>query len=210
MVVVRRRSYISWGYPECRHTNKSSIIRQRFVIDPSLVRLPMSVSLRDAIVSSAHLATSAPQLSEVEFGLIIASHAFNRWMVRCMACAGLPDLTSLDILVLNHVFHRGRGKKLADICFTLNVEDTHLVNYSLKKLERLGVVQSAKTGKEVFYTTTDAGAAAIQRYAEVREQCLVKSFIDSPAADDASHQLANTLRALSGLYDQAARAATSL
>ncbi|KAG1446230.1 hypothetical protein G6F57_017373 [Rhizopus arrhizus] len=108
----------------------------------------MSVSVRDAIVSSAHLASSAPELSEVEFGLIIASHAFNRWMVRCMACAGLPELTSLDILVLNHVFHRGRGKKLADICFTLNVEDTHLVNYSLKKLERLGVVQSAKTGKE--------------------------------------------------------------
>ncbi|MBB1593923.1 winged helix DNA-binding protein [Achromobacter sp. UMC46] len=170
----------------------------------------MSVSVRDVIVSSAHLASSAPELSEVEFGLIIASHAFNRWMVRCMACAGLPELTSLDILVLNHVFHRGRGKKLADICFTLNVEDTHLVNYSLKKLERLGVVQSAKTGKEVIYTTTEAGAAAIQRYAEVREQCLVKSFIDSPAADDANHQLANTLRTLSGLYDQAARAATSL
>lgn len=121
----------------------------------------MSVSVRDAIVSSSHLASSAPELSEVEFGLIIASHAFNRWMVRCMACAGLPELTSLDILVLNHVFHRGRGKKLADICFTLNVEDTHLVNYSLKKLERLGVVQSAKTGKEVIYTTTDAGATAI-------------------------------------------------
>ena len=81
-----------------------------------------SVSVRDAIVSSSHLASSAPELSEVEFGLIIASHAFNRWMVRCMACAGLPELTSLDILVLNHVFHRGRGKKLADICFTLNVD----------------------------------------------------------------------------------------
>ena len=121
-----------------------------------------------------------PELSEVEFGLIIASHAFNRWMVRCMACAGLPELTSLDILVLNHVFHRGRGKKLADICFTLNVEDTHLVNYSLKKLERLGVVRGVKTGKEVIYSTTDEGAAAIRRYAEVREQCLVKPYIDSP------------------------------
>ena len=120
----------------------------------------MSVSVRDAIVSSSHLASSAPELSEVEFGLIIASHAFNRWMVRCMACAGLPELTSLDILVLNHVFHRGRGKKLADICFTLNVEDTHLVNYSLKKLERLGVVQSAKTGKEVWSFQVGTGIVA--------------------------------------------------
>ena len=80
------------------------------------------------------------------------------------------------------------------------------MNYSLKKLERLGVVRGVKTGKEVIYSTTDEGAAAIRRYAEVREQCLVKPYIDSPAADEASHQLANTLRALSGLYDQAARA----
>ena len=78
------------------------------------------------------------------------------------------------------------------------------MNYSLK-LERLGVVRGVKTGKEVIYSTTDEGAAAIRRYAEVREQCLVKPYIDSPAADEASHQLANTLRALSGLYDQAAR-----
>ncbi len=127
-----------------------------------------------------------------------------------MASAGLPDLTALDILVINHVYHRGRGKKLADICFTLNVEDTHLVNYSLKKLERMAVVQGVKAGKEVLYSITETGAAFIKRYAEVREKCLVKPFTESPAADDASQKLANTLRSLSGLYDQAARAATSL
>lgn len=171
----------------------------------------MSVSVRDAIVSSSHLASSAPELSEVEFGLIIASHAFNRWMVRCMACAGLPELTSLDILVLNHVFHRGRGKKLADICFTLNVEDTHIVNYALKKLDRLGVVKGERASKEVFYSVTPEGAAIIKRYGEIREQCLTAG-LDAPGGGglEFSRQLAHTLRALSGLYDQAARAATSL
>ena len=125
----------------------------------------------------------------MEFGPIIASHAFNRWMVRCMACAGLPELTSLDILVLNHVFHRGRGRSWPTSA-SRSMSKTHLVNYSLKKLERLGVVRGVKTGKEVIYSTTDEGAAAIRRYAEVREQCLVKPYIDSPAADEASHQLA--------------------
>ena len=34
------------------------------------------------IVSSAHLADSAlPALSELEFGLILSGHAFERWMV---------------------------------------------------------------------------------------------------------------------------------
>lgn len=164
------------------------------------------------IASSAHLVSPrAPDLSEVEFGLMIASHAFDRWMVRCMAAAGLPDLTATDIMVLHHVHHRQRAKKLADICFTLNVEDTHIVNYSLKKLERQGVVRGERNGKEVFYSVTPEGVGYIDRYVEVREQCLIDGLETGSASGlEFSRHLAHTLRALSGLYDQAARAATSL
>ncbi len=164
------------------------------------------------IASSAHLASgSAPDLSEVEFGLMIAGHAFDRWTVRCMAAAGLPDLTATDVMVFHHVYHRQRAKKLADICFTLNVEDTHIVSYSLKKLERIGVVRGERSSKEVFYSVTEEGAAVLTRYADIREQCLT-SGLNAPGAGglEFSRQLAHTLRALSGLYDQAARAATSL
>lgn len=164
------------------------------------------------IASSAHLVSRrAPDLSEVEFGLMIASHAFERWIVRCMAAAGLPDLTANDVMVLHHVHHRQRSKKLADICFTLNVEDTHIVNYSLKKLERLGIVAGERNGKEVFYSVTDEGASYIKRYTEIREQCLIDGLeAGSPSGVEFNRHLAKTLRALSGLYDQAARAATSL
>ena len=164
------------------------------------------------IASSAHLAAgAAPDLSEVEFGLIIASHAFNRWTVRCMAAAGLPDLTANDVMVLHHVHHRERPKKLADICFTLNIEDTHIVNYALKKLERLGVVAGERQGKEVFYSTTASGRDIIARYTAIREQCLVESLQTHAGSGlEATRQLAQALRGLSGLYDQAARAATSL
>ncbi len=164
------------------------------------------------IASSAHLASNrAPDLSEVEFGLMIAGHAFDRWTVRCMAAAGLPDLTATDVMVMHHVYHRQRGKKLADICFTLNVEDTHIVNYSLKKLERMGVVRGERNGKEVFYSATDEGAAFIKRYTEIREQCLIDGLeAGAGAGVEFNRQLAKALRALSGLYDQAARAATSL
>lgn len=163
------------------------------------------------IASSAHLAAGrAPDLSEVEFGLMIASHAFDRWTVRCMAAAGLPELTATDVMVLHHVYHRQRPKKLADICFTLNVEDTHIVSYALKKLERLGVVRGERNGKEVFYGVTELGAEHIKRYGVIREQCLLEGLEVSAGSLEFTRQLANTLRALSGLYDQAARAATSL
>ena len=97
------------------------------------------------IVSSSHLVSPrSVELSELEFGLIVAWNAFSRWAVRCMAAAGCPDLTITDVLVLHHICHRARNKKLADICFVLNVEDTHVVGYSLKKLVAAGLAQGEK------------------------------------------------------------------
>lgn len=62
-------------------------------------------------VSSSHLVSpKSVELSEFEFGLIIAGNAFSRWVVRCMAAAGLKDLTSLEVLLLHHVYHRAREK----------------------------------------------------------------------------------------------------
>ena len=163
------------------------------------------------IVSSAHLVSpESAEMSEFEFGLIVAGNAFNRWVVQCMSAAGLKDLTPLDVLVLHHVSHRARDKRLADICFIMNIEDTHLINYALKKLQSLGVVASHKSGKEVTYAATDSGRNAVQRYRKIRESCL----IDALQADDGLNKdigdLARLLRVLSGMYDQAARAAASL
>ena len=168
------------------------------------------------IVSSAHLVSEAsPELSEFEFGLIIAGHAFNRWIVRCMAAAGLEDLGALDVLVLHWVNHRGREKKLADICLALNVEDSHLVTYALKKLSKLGLIERRRRGKEIFFSASEDGRAACARYREVREACLIAAL--DPFTGDRVEALnpeigkaAELLRAISGLYDQAARAAISL
>jgi len=171
---------------------------------------------RRAIVSSAHLVSErAAALSEFEYGLIVAANAFNRWIVRCMAAAGVGELGPLDILVLHSISHRGREKKLADLCFVLNVEDTHTVSYALKKLTRLGLIEGARRGKEIFYRTTREGQAACARYREVREDCLVAAFGAfsggrREALDLEVGEAAELLRALSGLYDQAARAAASL
>lgn len=166
---------------------------------------------RAPIVSSAHLVSpKSSEMSEFEFGLIVANNAFNRWITHCMSAAGLKDLTPLDIVVLHHVTHRARDKRLSDICFIMNVEDTHLINYSLKKLQNLGVVQASKNGKDVTYAATDDGRAYVERYREIRESCLM----DAMKADDGMNrdigELARLLRVLSGMYDQAARAAASL
>jgi predicted MarR family transcription regulator len=163
------------------------------------------------IVSSAHLAAGLmPSLSELEFGLILLGHAFDRWMVRCAAASGVPDVSPLDVLVLHTVNHRGRGKRLADICLVLNIEDTHLVTYAVKKLQAHALVASGRHGKEKTVTITPKGEALCRKYRDIREALLVKPVRGTGVDERKLSELAGTMRALSGHYDQAARAAASL
>jgi predicted MarR family transcription regulator len=163
------------------------------------------------IVSSAHLASGLmPALSELEFGLILLGHAFNRWIVRCAAAAGVADLSALEVLVLHTVNHRGRAKRLADICLVLNVEDTHLVTYAVKKLQGHGLVASGRQGKEKTVAITARGETLCRKYREIREALLVKPVRGTGVDEGKLSEFAGTMRALSGHYDQAARSAASL
>lgn len=163
------------------------------------------------VVSAAHLAAGAmPALSELEFALNVSVNAWHRWMVRCSAASGGPGLTATDVLVLHQVNHRGREKTLADLCLVMNVEDTHLVNYSVKKLAGAGLVETGRRGKEKTVAITPEGEAACARYHELREALLVNSVKALGLDEKELSRLASLLRALSGQYDQAARAAASL
>jgi len=163
------------------------------------------------IVSSRHLADSEGwQLSELEFGLILSFNGLNRWMNKCMSAAGNPDLSSLEILVLHNINHREKEKTLSDVAFLLNVEDSHTVNYALKKLQKFELVSGLKRGKEIFYSTTDAGKDLCSAYRDIREQCLLDSLKHMDLSPDEIRKMAASLRVLSGLYDQASRAASSL
>lgn len=163
------------------------------------------------VVSAAHLADGRlPPLSELEFALTMANHAFHRWMVRAMAAAGVPGLSPLEVLVLHHVHHRERQKTLADLCLVLAVEDTHTVTYALKKLEAQGLVQSGRRGKEKTVAITAAGEEASRAYRAIREGLLVASVVETGLDTAELSRLAALLRALSGQYDQAARAAAAM
>jgi predicted MarR family transcription regulator len=162
----------------------------------------------DGIVWSAHVESPrGVELSEFEFALIVAWNAFARRAVRCMAAAGGPDLTITDAVLLHHINHGARNKKLADICFVLNYEDTHVVAYSLRKLVAAGLALAERQGKEVFYRPTPQGEGFVAHDREVREECLVKSL--DTELDAGIGELARLPRTKSGRYDQAARAATS-
>ncbi|MCI5112827.1 MAG: winged helix DNA-binding protein [Marivita sp.] len=171
----------------------------------------MTDQTRRKIVSSRHLAEGEGwEASEFEFGLIIAFNAFSRWMVKCMAAAGHTEMSPLEILVLHNVNHRGRDKRLSDVCFLLNIDDTHTVNYALRKLSKAGLIESEKRGKEVFYRTSETGEKLCDAYRIVRERCLLDGLGRMDITGEDLSNMGASLRALSGQYDQASRAASSL
>lgn len=163
------------------------------------------------VVSAAHLADACmPALSEVEFALTMQTHAYQRWIVRCMAAAGGPSMSPLEVLILHLVHHRARPKTLADICLVLNIEDTHLANYAIRKLQGHGLVEPGRKGKEKTIAITPGGQALCARYGEVREALLVRSAGRLGLDEADLSRLAALMRMLSGSYDQAARAAAAL
>jgi len=124
------------------------------------------------------------------------------------AAGGKQEMASVDVLVLHHVHHRRAAKRIADVCFVLNIEDTHVVSYSLKKLSAAGLVRSERRGKEVFFSTTPAGAHLCARYKKVRDACLVPGFTKSDDEAARLSAIAQVLRGQAGTYDQASRVAT--
>lgn len=162
------------------------------------------------IVSSAHLASGgSPALSEVEYSLTLAANAFQRWMARCAAAAGVP-LSPLEILILHSVRHRDRPKRFLDILLILHIEDTHLANYAVRKLVKADLVTTHREGKEKVVAITDAGIAFCDRYRELREKLLVQTVVARGITEKKLSEVATVLRLLSGDYSQATRAAATL
>lgn len=148
-------------------------------------------------------------LSELEYSLIILSHGFQRWVEHCMEAAGTRGLNALDILVMHAVNHRARGRRLTEICMVLNVDDTHLVAYALKKLAAAGLVLVTPKGRERHFETTAAGETACLAYRVVRENFLVPSLSWVTGRHDTVRETAGFLRTMTALYEQAGRFATA-
>ncbi len=163
-----------------------------------------------AIVTSSHLVSELSQeLSEYEYGLTIANNSYHRWMLHCSSSSGITELTPLDVLIVHYINHRERPKKVADISFILNQEDTHTISYSVRKLVSLEMIKGTKQGKETFYKTTEKGQNYCAEYKAIREKCLISSLQSLNLSNEELGEIAKALRTLSGIYDQASRAAAS-
>ena len=148
------------------------------------------------------------KLNELEYALIIMSNAYSHWLLRSTAATGDSQLNLVDIVVLHNLFCYKRPKRVADICFTLNMTDTHTVSYSLRKLIKLKLLESKKVGKDYFYTVTESGTELCLKYFDINHECLSKRYNAVAISQNKLSRLSKFLNDLSSIYDQATREST--
>lgn len=148
-------------------------------------------------------------LSAFEYTFNMLVFGFARWSEACMDAVNVSGLTALDILVLHAVNHRARGRRLSDICTVLNISDSYLVAYSLKKLLAAQLITAERRGRERHYSTVELGDRACLEYRRVREICLVESIFPDKASIEAIRAMTKSLSHLIACYDAASRTATT-
>lgn len=146
-------------------------------------------------------------MNEFENGLATTYLAFQRWAGKCLHSVGDTSLTFTDIIILHAVYERSRGTRLNDIAFILNIDDRHIVTYSLRKLEGLGIIKGNRRGKERFYGVTQKGKEMASAYQEIRRTLLIGSVAHLQGSEEDLKNCSEFLRIMSGIYEQAARRA---
>lgn len=143
------------------------------------------------------------ELSQLEMSLTVLWNSARRWLNK-RSSVGLSDL---DVFLMHMLAYRNAALRASDLAFALAIDDMHLVSYSLKKLTKLGLTTSAKSGKEVVYRATKAAFEHREAFLEDRERYVEPAIRDLIASGLDIGALTRALRSLSGVYEQAARAA---
>jgi predicted MarR family transcription regulator len=152
----------------------------------------------------------ARSMTQFELALVVVNNAFSQWTVRCGAAVGAGRFSSFDLLIIGFLNSRDQKVRAADIAFALKIEDTYTVQYALKKLATAHLVESQRVGKETLFQLTSRGRDLYKRYGLVRSNFLLDAVAMLSANDLDLDRLASVLRTISGIYEQAARNASSL
>ncbi len=147
----------------------------------------------------------AATLTRLELALMRSSAAFMRWVPELHKFATGEQLTFQDAAIMHCIRLRGGSTTLAEMLIFLRRHDLAAVQYSLRKLEKAGLVRRAKgpQRREIFYFITDKGREQTVLYAQMRARLLIKLCEDVVGFESSMATAAAVLERLTGIYDQA-------
>ena len=158
--------------------------------------------------SQWHLAKSPTELSEVELGMAILRvyESFTRWVQNGSMAVTPMDLGPPENLLLHAVRSQTRPRGALQVAQILNRNDLHNVMYSLKKLEKAGLVQRARDpgSKTHLYSVTPEGARVTEAYAALRRRLLIPQLELIGGARELMATATRVLTLMTGIYEEQA------
>lgn len=155
-----------------------------------------------------HLARNAREITvtELEFSLIRATSAFDRWQAECLAAVAHQQLGSTDNAILHVIRLKERPKTTTEIARLLNRDDVANLQYSIRKLQDAGLIERCTAGKRkgTSYRVTHHGKVITEEYAALRSNLLMNLIPSVERWDEQVQGAKRILDLMRGIYDQAA------
>ena len=161
-----------------------------------------------------HLAKDKTELhvTELEFGFMRVLEAFSRWVAAADQVVGLGELKHSEHIILHVIRMQNRPKSGATIARLLNRDDLPNIQYNLRKLESLGLIEKHKetSGKVLTYSVTPKGEKLTNEYSELRSRLLINNVKSLTDFDQRVEDATQLLSILTGIYEESARSCASM
>lgn len=161
-----------------------------------------------------HLAKDETEfkVTELEFALMRVIEAFARWVAAADEMVGLSELKHAEHIILHVIRMQNRPKSGATIARLLNRDDLPNIQYSLRKLESIGLIQKIKEpgSKNHSYSITKMGENLTNEYSQMRTEILIKKFRSIAEFDVRVEDATELLAIITGIYEESARSSVSL
>lgn len=162
---------------------------------------------------SWHLAENADEVkvAEFEFQLWRIFNSFVKWQEDCQRFACGEVLSAQELAILHIIRMKEQPKNIYELCRLLNRDDPHNIQYYVKKLAKMGLVEplTGQTGTKLAYRITESGLKNTQKYRDARHDLLIK-LLNDLGLDKIDIEGATTVMSfLRGIYDEASRLAAA-
>ena len=163
---------------------------------------------------AAHLVSTPHEFAVTQFeqGLICAAEAFYRFYGVLLGREGRRhNLSGHDNVILQQIMAASRPLSVADLARFANRDDIANIQYSLKKLQRAGLIAKARNAsvRETSYGVTELARQWTKDFVALR-----RALFTDPSAQilNFDEQLAisgKLLNTIAGFYDHGTRVMTS-
>jgi predicted MarR family transcription regulator len=144
-------------------------------------------------------------LVRLELGLMRIHEAFSSWALELQKHVSGYQMSFQEAALLHCVRLRGGTTTIAEMLIFLHRHDLAAVNYSLRKLEQLGLIERKRGPyrREVAYAITEHGREITDVYSRFRQRVLVERFREIAGMQQIANEVAAHIERMIGIYDQA-------